>query len=437
MPNLNDILESIPTTHGFPRPDWEAVLSWVFEHCPEEDKQSAALAELANQWLDLLAAAAGDRFEVFESDRFLIMTPGGRQGAVRLARVGEGAMDHIHELLPGIAAENPYGKFVCLVFDDQETYYHYISHFYEEEGEFAGSAGIFLRRGYPHFALNSVSPESDAGTLVHELTHASLLHGAFPNWLEEGITQVMEETILKREPFTVDRQEQARHQAYWGQHGLGDFWRGESFSWPDDGQELSYDLSQVFTRNLLSRGRDEFLRFLELLSLLDRGESALREVYGFGTGELATHFLGPGDWGWAPVEAFEFSGRGTLLANKGQYREAIRDFEKAIALDPEGSDSWEWLNGLAWTLCTCPDYELRHGTRAVELATRACELTRWEEEIALDTLAAAYAETRDFEQAIKWAKEAMAKAPHAEARADDESRLRLYEAGKPYREQTS
>ena len=50
-------------------------------------------------------------------------------------------------------------------------------------------------------------------------------------------------------------------------------------------------------------------------------------------------------------------------------------------------------NDLAWLLATAPDARFRDGPRAVEHATRACELSGWRDAAALDTLAAAYAET--------------------------------------------
>ena len=52
------------------------------------------------------------------------------------------------------------------------------------------------------------------------------------------------------------------------------------------------------TRDLLSRGREEFLKLLKAADPLDCGDSATREIYGFGVGDLAAHFLGEGDWGW-------------------------------------------------------------------------------------------------------------------------------------------
>ena len=63
-------------------------------------------------------------------------------------------------------------------------------------------------------------------------------------------------------------------------------------------------------------------------------------------------------------------------------------------------------------------------------------MTNWKDAALLDTLAAAYAESGDFDAAVKWQKKAMDLLPKdAERdRKDYGSRLELYRAKKPYRE---
>jgi serine/threonine-protein kinase len=87
-------------------------------------------------------------------------------------------------------------------------------------------------------------------------------------------------------------------------------------------------------------------------------------------------------------------------------------------------------NGLAWIKATCPVDELRDGKAAIEHATRACELTDWNDPDLIDTLACAYAEAGQFDQAIHWQTKICQEAPDNK---DFAARLRLYQEGKPYR----
>ena len=72
------------------------------------------------------------------------------------------------------------------------------------------------------------------------------------------------------------------------------------------------------------------------------------------------------------------------------------------------------------------------------LATDACRQTEYKQDYILSTLAAAYAETGDFDSARKWAAQAVeAKpSPHAEESRKDELKKELesYKANKPWRE---
>ena len=94
------------------------------------------------------------------------------------------------------------------------------------------------------------------------------------------------------------------------------------------------------------------------------------------------------------------------------------------------------FNYLAWLRATCPTAEFRDGAKAVEQATKACELTNFKKANYVGTLAAAYAEAGDFDAAKKWQKNAIdlltEKQQHL--RPDFEERLKLYQSGKPYRE---
>ena len=69
-----------------------------------------------------------------------------------------------------------------------------------------------------------------------------------------------------------------------------------------------------------------------------------------------------------------------------------------------------------------------------EMATKACEISKWREWLCVATLAAACAERGEFEEAIKWQTKAMAMSQPAEERdqKDNDERLQLYRAGKPF-----
>ena len=92
------------------------------------------------------------------------------------------------------------------------------------------------------------------------------------------------------------------------------------------------------------------------------------------------------------------------------------------------------MNNLASLLATSPNSGDRDGKRAVELATEAAKLARQTNSgnpyllyEALDTLAAAEAESGDFAAAVATQREAIEKAAEAQ-RESLRERLKLYEA---------
>jgi tetratricopeptide (TPR) repeat protein len=133
-----------------------------------------------------------------------------------------------------------------------------------------------------------------------------------------------------------------------------------------------------------------------------------------------------------PDHAKAFVNRGAAHAAEDRYQPAIDDYQEAIRLSPNQAGAF---NGLAWLLATCPEEERRDGPQAVEHATRACELTEWTSPEALSTLAAAHAESGAFDEAVKWQTKALEAAPPDSDGTEAQSRLELYQAGKPYRDE--
>ena len=131
-----------------------------------------------------------------------------------------------------------------------------------------------------------------------------------------------------------------------------------------------------------------------------------------------------------PKNAGGFRGRADAYLSLGKQAEAIADYDAALTIEPKNSGV---LNNLAWLLATSPEAALRNGKRSIELAKLACEVTEYKQAHILSTLAAAYAETGNFEEALAWSQKAVdlgADQLKGQLRKEHES----YQAHKPWRE---
>jgi hypothetical protein len=125
---------------------------------------------------------------------------------------------------------------------------------------------------------------------------------------------------------------------------------------------------------------------------------------------------------------------GRALLAEGRTREAIEQFSEAVRLRPEFLTP---ANNLAWLLATAEAESLRNPYAALRLAQRSARLTRYLDASVLDTLAAAYAASGRFEEAVATAERGVALAEQAGDRelADEMAqRLALYRQGEAYRE---
>jgi len=108
--------------------------------------------------------------------------------------------------------------------------------------------------------------------------------------------------------------------------------------------------------------------------------------------------------------------------------EAVKWYRRAAEQNlPDG------LNSLAWILATSASPAIRDGSNAVVYAEKSVAATNRKIPWNLGTLAAAYAEVGEFEQAVRTQREAIALLQTEADKNDFRSRLQLYEAKAPYR----
>ena len=118
----------------------------------------------------------------------------------------------------------------------------------------------------------------------------------------------------------------------------------------------------------------------------------------------------------------------------GEHPNAVSDYDNALKLN--GNEDGV-LNNLAWVLATSPMDEVRDADRAIDLATKACKVTQYKQAHILSTLAAAYAESGDFEKAKEWSTKAVemgseTAAPETQQQLKNE--LESYKQKKAWRE---
>jgi tetratricopeptide (TPR) repeat protein len=127
-----------------------------------------------------------------------------------------------------------------------------------------------------------------------------------------------------------------------------------------------------------------------------------------------------------PQAASAWYNRANTRYQRGEYRQAIADCNEAIRLDPKFANAYLALAGL---YAACPDAAFRNIRKAVENATRVCELTNWSDSMRLGLLAAACAAIGNFDDAVKWQSKAVQLTDERQ-KAAYQARLDLYKARK-------
>lgn len=300
--SLSPIPDAVDTRDALPRPKWDVIAAWVEAHV-EPDSLNDTWTQIARDWLSRLSRALPKSYALHESSEFLLLAADDTLGK-RVLNSSERARRIILNTLDGVAIDQGYGKHVVLLFADIDSYYDYITDFYPDEGEFALSGGMFFDVGYGHFVVCPTYGDDYERVIAHELNHTLLRHLPLPLWLNEGVTQVMEDVVQDSSYFMVDHEIRRRHRVYWNADTIHRFWSGDSFCSPDDGQELSYHLSQVLFRNLMSDHPARVNDILNNASYVDAGNAAFVNACNVSLADRVSQFLGNGPW--APRSDYSF-----------------------------------------------------------------------------------------------------------------------------------
>jgi hypothetical protein len=285
---------------GLPITDWTAVRAWL-STTDVKNSQSTAWTACERAWLLHMRQALGNRYELLESN-----------GAVLLssleANIAKATLDYIDRtrrrilrVLDGIAQVAPWGKDLLIVFDDEESYYRYVSYYYPEDGEFAFSGGMHINQGCSHFVTRKADLSVIEPVIAHEMTHGCVAHLPLPLWLNEGIAVNTERRIAAVGASLYTTQEmREKHLSFWREAEIQQFWSGKSFDRTDDGNLLSYDLARIIVEQL-AKDWESFRLFALEADRADAGASAATAAFGMDLGALVCTLLQQeGSPAWTP-----------------------------------------------------------------------------------------------------------------------------------------
>lgn len=260
-------------THDLPHIDWGAADAWItrsdrpgsgpinFNPADRADRRRAVAAA----WLDELRDALKVDHRRWRHALVEGVGPLEDNLAIRAARAADRSLTAVHDALIRLRGDDPIPPIAVIALARTDDYYSFISPYFPDEGEWGTSGGVYINQGpdaFPMIVMPVQVRWTIERTIAHEITHHALKGMALPLWVEEGLTQMMEERVTGPIGYHLDREMLARHRHRWDEVGLDRFWSGESFhSSHEDEQELAYHLAQTLVRGLLSQRADAFFAF--------------------------------------------------------------------------------------------------------------------------------------------------------------------------------
>lgn len=276
------------TLHGIPQPDWGAAEMWLARQPGPESQRPNLKRAIAAAWLDEVRDALTIDHRRWRHAQVEGLGPLEDRGAVIVAEAADRSIGIIEKALLPIRGQSPMPPIAVIGLRSLDDYYSFIAREFSE-GDHATSGGVYLNTGPECFPV-LVFPMPRAGdpesVIAHELTHHALHGYGLPLWVEEGITQMMEERVTGASHFRLNQEMADRHTEFWDEAGFERLLSGESFGSPhEDEQELAYHLSQWAVRGMLSSQSARFFAFARACADQDP-EHAMHEHLGMGQADI-------------------------------------------------------------------------------------------------------------------------------------------------------
>jgi hypothetical protein len=291
--DLAEISAAFEFCEGYSRPNWKVIAPSIQERVSTANV-GEAWTEAAIQWGLRLRSDLGQGYHLRRSGEFLLLSEQETVAAEEFLSFAEQTLELIHDSLRDAAWQTGQGKHVILLFTEEDDYYQYVSYYYRD-GVHPASGACLIHRDYVHIAMAYRDGRHIRRALSHELVHNCVVHLHLPLWLNEGLAVAFDRRMAERSAPIIDHDLRDRHLAFWNAVNIQKFWSGVSFREPGDSNELSYSLAEILVNLLVGHSAD-FVAFLKQADRNDAGQTAAVDVLESDLGQVATTFLGEGDW---------------------------------------------------------------------------------------------------------------------------------------------
>jgi hypothetical protein len=279
--------EALVFVSGTPVPNWNQLHQWL-DTIPDDTARSLAWADAEIAWLSHVQQALGPQYHISVMGDAVVLSSLEPKIANTVLVFMTKTLQRVVRLLADLAQIPSGGRDILIVLDTEQQYYEYVSRYYAEDGEYSLSSGMYIHGGCGHFVCVKSDLAVIEPIIAHEMTHSCLSHLPIPAWLNEGLAVNTETKLCSAagSEFTPAEM-RVKHQQFWNESTIQEFWSGKSFLRTDDGNRLSYDLGRILVLHL-SPNWAQFAQFARAANLADGGLKAAHTHLHIDLGAMVT-----------------------------------------------------------------------------------------------------------------------------------------------------